>query len=166
MNVVASHFFGSSIQVGPEYDRSLKPHPDSPLPFPSCLKLGILSSIWCFQCHFSNLLCKHSWQWYVPSDRPVLISRIFSSRVSLSIFQKCHLYVALHVSDVLEENNEDLQNAKKCMAISMIAAGNYQSLKQIVHRLLGFVLDAAPTLHWGDLLKITHSKDDASFTLE
>lgn len=83
----------------------------------------------------------------MPLDRPVLISPIFSSRVSRSIIQKCHLYVTLHVSDVLEENNEDVQNAKKRLAVSLIGAVNYQSLKQIVHRLRGFVLDMTTTPH-------------------
>ena len=77
-------------------------------------------------------------------------------------------YMVLYAPDVLEENNEDLQNAKRHMGVSLIAAVSYQSLKQMAYQLHGFVLDMTIALHKGDLLKIMRCKDDvyASFTLK
>ncbi len=60
----------------------------------------------------------------------------------------------------LKENDEDLQNAKRHMGVSMIAAGNYQSLEQMAYQLHGFVLDMSTKLHGGDLSKITCSEHD------
>lgn len=60
----------------------------------------------------------------------------------------------------LKKNNEDLQNAKRHMGVSLIAAVSYQSLKQMAYQLHGFVLDMSTTLHRGDLLKIIHTKRD------
>lgn len=60
----------------------------------------------------------------------------------------------------LKKNNEDLQNAKRHMGVSLIAAVSYQSLKQMAYQLHGFVLDMSTTLHRGDLSKIMHTKDD------
>lgn len=63
-------------------------------------------------------------------------------------------------NDLEKKNNEDLQNAKRHMGVSLIAAASYQSLKQMVYLLRGFVLDMSTTPHRGDLLKMMHTKDD------
>lgn len=60
----------------------------------------------------------------------------------------------------LKKNIEDLQNAKRHMGVSLIAAVSYQSLKQMAYQLHGFVLDMSTTLHRGDLSKIMDTKDD------
>lgn len=49
------------------------------------------------------------------------------------------------------KNNEDLQNAKRHMAVALIAAKSYQSLEQITYHLHGFVLDISTRLLKGDL---------------
>lgn len=61
----------------------------------------------------------------------------------------------------LKKNNEDLQNAKRHMGRSLIAAESYQSLKQMAYQLHGFVLDMSTT-HRGDLSKIMHTKEDCN----
>lgn len=61
----------------------------------------------------------------------------------------------------LKKNNEDLQNAKKHVAVPLIAAEGYQSLKQMAYRLCGFVLDMPTTRHRGDLWKIMRAEDYA-----
>lgn len=70
------------------------------------------------------------------------------------------LHVVLCTPDVLEENNKDLQNAKRHMGVTLIAAVSYQSWKQMAYPLRGFVLDMSTTLQWGDLSKIMDTKDD------
>lgn len=50
----------------------------------------------------------------------------------------------------LKKDNEDLQNAKRHMGVSLIAAQSYQSLKQMAYQLYGVVLDMS-ALHKGDL---------------
>lgn len=59
-----------------------------------------------------------------------------------------------------KQNNEDLQNAKRHMGVSLIAAASHQSLKQMVYQLHGFVLDMSTTPRRGDLSKMMHTKDD------
>lgn len=67
----------------------------------------------------------------------------------------------LYTLDALEEkNNEDLQNAKRHMGVSLKAAVSHQSLKQMAYQLHGFVLDMSTTRRRGDLLKIMGTKDD------
>lgn len=68
--------------------------------------------------------------------------------------------MVLYTPGVLEENSEDLQNAKRHIAISLIAAESYQSLKQMAYQLHGFVLDMSTTPHRGDLSKIMLAEDD------
>lgn len=65
----------------------------------------------------------------------------------------------------LKKNNEDLQNAKRHMGVSLIAVASYQSLKQMAYQLHGFVLDMMSTLHRGDLSKIMCTKDDGIYLI-
>lgn len=59
----------------------------------------------------------------------------------------------------LKKNNEDLQDSKRHIGVSLMAVESYQSLKQMAYRLHGFVLDTPTPPHKGDLSKITHAKD-------
>lgn len=51
----------------------------------------------------------------------------------------------------LTKNNGDVQNAKRHIGVSLIAAESYQSSKQMAYQLHGFVLDMSTTLLRGDL---------------
>lgn len=59
----------------------------------------------------------------------------------------------------LKQNNEDLQDAKRHIGVSLIAAESYQSLKQMAYQSHGFVLSMPTTQRRGDLSTITRTYD-------
>lgn len=77
-------------------------------------------------------------------------------------FRKAILYGCCAAMVSLKKNNEDLQNAKRHMGVSLIAGASYQSLKQIAYQLHSFVLDMSTMLSRGDLSAIMHIKDDGT----
>lgn len=75
----------------------------------------------------------------------LLFLPLFLPHFSLSIIQKRHFIWCCIPPTSLKKNNEDLQNAKRHVGVSLIAAESYQSLKQMAYQLRGFVLDMPTT---------------------
>ena len=144
------------------------PHSSQRCSSPGSLKMTGSKRREMLQHCISNLLS--CWQWCVcvcgwlggggGGWLRVGLSSLYFSCISPFILQKTHLIWCFVPLMPLKENNEDLQNAKRHMGVSLIAAVSYQSLKQIAHQLLGFVLDISTTLRRGDLSKIMRTEDD------
>lgn len=92
----------------------------------------------------------------------LVVYATFISPATPLVFRKVILCGGCVPVAPLKNNNEDLQNAKRHMGVSLIAAVSYQSLKQIAYQLHSYVLDMSTMLCRGDLSKIMHIKDDGT----
>lgn len=147
MNVTAAQFSCSPIKVSLEHDRSLKLHPPlSPAMFLSLLPKTMRSVLCCISKPIVVTLLTVVYFFRVPY---LYFFHSFYC-ISLSIIQKWHFIWCCIPPMSLTKNNGDVQNAKRHIGVSLIAAESYQSSKQMAYQSHGFVLDMS-TLLRGDL---------------